>query len=233
MNDVTSQSSQIFTEALTFTSGGRQIGVQAWRARLPQAPAILVLHGAGVVDAGYQYIALLGQKIAAHGFHAFLVEYFDRTGTSYANDATIKTHSAAWLETIHDAVDFIAGQPSVDADAIGTLGYSLGGYLAVAHAARDERIRAVVELAGGIDAETAAGARRLPPMLIVHGREDARVSFRNAVELQGLCEKLHSPVQTLFLPGERHTLSPGAALVAVRQAMRFFDTHLKCSAAVC
>jgi len=199
---------------------------------LSQAPAILVLHGAGVVDSDYQYISTLGRKVAAHGFHAFLVEYFDRTGTSYANDPTIKTHSAAWLETIHDAVDFISAQPGVDAERIGTLGYSLGGYLAVAHAAQDERVHAVVELAGGIDAETAASVRRLPPLLIVHGREDARVSFRNALELQALCEKLHSPVQTLFLPGERHTLSPGAALVAVRQAMRFFDTHLKCGVAM-
>jgi dipeptidyl aminopeptidase/acylaminoacyl peptidase len=225
--------SQIKTEESAFTSGGRRIQVQAWRAELDHAPAILVLHGAGVVDAGYRYISELGLKIAAHGFHTFLVEYFDRTGTSYATDTTIRTHSAAWLETIHDAVDFIAAQPGVDAECIGTLGYSLGGYLAVAHAAQDDRIRAVVELAGGIDGETAAAARRLPPLLIVHGREDQRVSFCNAVELQGLCENLHSPVQTLFLPGERHTLSPGAALVAVRQAMRFFDTHLKGSAVTC
>ena len=78
--------------------------------------------------------------------------------------------------------------------------------------------------------KTAAAVRRLPPMLIVHGREDPRVSFHNAIELQSLCEKLRSPVQTLILPGERHTLSPGAALVTVRQAMRFFDAHLKCGA---
>jgi len=222
--------SQIETEDLVFTSDGKQIGVQAWRAPLDCAPAIIVLHGAGVVDAGYRYVSRLGQTVAAHGFHAFFVEYFDRTGTTYANDAVIKTHSQIWLETIHEAVDFVAAQPGVDADGIGMLGYSLGGFLAVAHTARDERIHAVVELAGGINAETAAAVRRLPPMLIVHGREDPRVSFHNAIELQSLCEKLRSPVQTLILPGERHTLSPGAALVAVCQAMRFFDEHLKCGA---
>jgi len=70
-------------------------------------------------------------------------------------------------------------------------------------------------------------------LLIVHGREDPRVSFSNALELQGLAERLGAPVQTLFLPGERHILSPGAALVAVRQAMRFFDAHLKGSVVMC
>lgn len=207
-----------------------------WEARGKEgvaAPAVLVLHGAGVVDAGYRYLSQLARRLAGHGFHVFMAEYFDRTGTTSATDTTIKTHAAVWLETIHDAVDFIAAQPGVEPEGIGTLGYSLGGYLAVAHAAQDERIRAVVELAGGIDAETAAGAHRLPPLLIVHGREDPRVSFSNALELQGLAERLEAPVQTLFLPGERHILSPGAALVAVRQAMRFFDAHLKSSAVMC
>jgi dipeptidyl aminopeptidase/acylaminoacyl peptidase len=230
---MTDAASQIATEELSFTSGGKRIGVQVWRGERAPAPAILVLHGAGGVDAGNRYVSHLARLVAAHGFQTFLVEYFDRTATAYATDATIKTHAPAWLETIHDTVDFIAAQPGVDAECIGTFGYSLGGYLAVAHAAQDERIRAVVELAGGIDAETAGAARRLPPLLIVHGREDQRVSFTNAVELQSLCEKLRTPVQTLFLPGERHLLSPGAALVAIQQALRFFDTHLKCGAVMC
>jgi len=222
----------ITNEDLSFTSGGRRIAVQAWRNDLPSSPAILVLHGAGGLDVGHRYIAQLARTVAPSGFHTFLVEYFDRTGTERASDAIIKTHAPAWLETIRDAVDFIAALPGVEADNIGAFGYSLGGYLAVALAAQDERIRAVVELAGGIDAETAAAATRLPPLLIVHGREDQRVSFNNAVELQALCEKLRSPVQTLFLPGERHLLSPGATLVAVRQALRFYDAHLKRSVAL-
>jgi dipeptidyl aminopeptidase/acylaminoacyl peptidase len=223
----------ITNEDLSFTSGGRRIAVQAWRNDLPSSPAIIVLHGAGGLDAGHRYIAQLARTVAPYGFHTFLVEYFDRTGTEYANEVTIKTHAPLWLETIHDAVDFIATQPGVDADNIGAFGYSLGGYLAVALAAQDERIRAVVELSGGIDAETATAARRLPPLLIVHGREDQRVAFSNAVELQAVCKKLRTPVQTLFLPGERHLLSPGAALVAVRQALRFYDAHLKHSAVLC
>ncbi|MEP6672696.1 MAG: dienelactone hydrolase family protein [Chthoniobacter sp.] len=222
----------ITNEDLSFISGGRRIAVQAWRNELPSSPAIVVLHGAGGMDAGHRYIAQLARTVAPYGFHTFLVEYFDRTGTEYANETTIKTHGPAWLETIHDAVDYIAALPGVDADCIGTFGYSLGGYLAVAHAAQDERIRAVVELAGGIDAETAASATRLPPLLIVHGREDQRVSINSGMELQRIAQKLRTPVQTLFLPGERHLLSPGATLVAVRQALLFYDAHLKHCAAL-
>ncbi|EDY17140.1 dienelactone hydrolase [Chthoniobacter flavus Ellin428] len=227
-------SARIQEEELSFTSGGRRIGIQAWRSQRAYSPAVLVLRGAGGADAGNRYISHMGRAVATQGFDTFLVEYFDRTGTTYATETLIKTNGPAWLETIHDAIDFLSSREDVDTEHIGMFGYSLGGYLAVAQAARDERVKAIVELAGGVDAETAAGVRRLPPMLIVHGREDQRVSFTNALELQSLCEKLHTPVQTLFLPGERHLLSAGAGLVAVRQALHFFDAHLRCSnAALC
>jgi len=221
-------SARIQEEELSFTSGGRRIGIQAWRSQRAYSPAVLVLHGAGGADAGNRYISHMGRAVATQGFDTFLLEYFDRTETTYATETLIKTNGPAWLETIQDAIDFLSSREDVDSEHIGMFGYSLGGYLAVAQAARDERIKAIVELAGGVDAETAASVRRLPPMLIVHGREDQRVSFTNALELQSLCEKLRTPVQTLFLPGERHLLSPGAGLVAVRQALHFFDAHLRC-----
>jgi dienelactone hydrolase len=225
---------RIQEEELSFKSGGKRVGIHAWRNPRPDTPAVIVLHGAGGADAGNRYISHMGRAVATQGFDTFLVEYFDRTGTTYATETLIKMNGPAWLETIHDAIDFLSSREDVDTEHIGIFGYSLGGYLAVAQAAQDERIKAIVELAGGVDAETAASVRRLPPMLIVHGREDQRVSFTNALELQSLCEKLRTPVQTLFLPGERHLLSPGAGLVAVRQALHFFDAHLRCgSEAVC
>lgn len=224
--------SRLKEEELSFNSGGKRIRIQGWRNAAPHTPAILVLHGAGGADAGNSYIGHMARSVAEQGFDTYMVEYFDRTGTTQASEALIKTNAPVWLDTIQEAIGFLSARENVDAEHIGLLGYSLGGYLAVAQAARDERVKAIVELAGGVDAETAANVRRLPPMLIVHGREDQRVSFSNALELQGLCEKLHAPVQTLFLPGERHLLSPGAALVAVRQALHFFDAHLR-SEAVC
>lgn len=229
MND----SAQITEEELSFGCGRKRIRIHAWRNRKPDTPAILVLHGAGGADAGNRYISHMARAVAEQGFDTFLLEYFDRTGTTHATETLIKTNAPIWLDTVHAAIDFLTARKDIDVEHIGLFGYSLGGYLAVAQAARDERVKAIVELAGGVDAETAANAHRLPPMLIVHGREDQRVSFSNALELQSLCEKLQTPVQTLFLPGERHLLSPGAALVAVRQALHFFDAHLRCGEAVC
>lgn len=65
-----------------------------------------------------------------------LLEYFDRTGTAYATETTIKTQAPAWRETISRRGGFHRRAAGVDAESIGAIGYSLGGFLAVALAAQ-------------------------------------------------------------------------------------------------
>jgi dienelactone hydrolase len=214
-------------EPLSFKSGGKNIRIHAFRSFTHEAPAILVLHGAGGVDAGNRYVSQLARAVAENGYHTYLVEYFDRTGTSYASEPVIRAKFGEWVETIHDAVTFIARQPGVQPKRIGTFGYSLGGYLAVAHAGRDERVRATVELAGGIDSGIASTIKRLPPVLIIHGREDQRVPFSRAVELERFINQLGSRVETQFYDNERHILTPVAALSAMARSLQFFQEHMK------
>src|SRR5215210_5203025 len=146
-NPITSRSAELIEGRETFLSGGRKIGVETFRpADAERSPAILVLHGSGGMDFGNAYVRQLAQLLAANGFATFLVHYFDRTGTSYAGDATIRKNFGTWLDTINDAVSFLSQQPHVDQGKIGVFGYSLGGYFALAQAARDPRIQAVVEL---------------------------------------------------------------------------------------
>src|SRR6266550_4596046 len=49
--------------------------------------------------------------------------------------------------------------------------------------------------------------KRLPPTLIIHGKEDQRVPFARAMELEALLKKLGTPLKTEFYPNERHILS--------------------------
>jgi carboxymethylenebutenolidase len=189
-------------------------------------PAVLVLHGAGGIDAGNKYVRQFGAAIAAHGVVALLIHYFDRTGTTYAGDATILCEFPVWLETIRDAVTYATKLPNVTPDRLGLVGYSLGGYLAMAHATQDERIRAVVELAGGIDADSAKNARRFPPVLVVHGKDDRRVPFERAKEVQRVWKQAGAEIETRFYPGEGHILSAGAALDALSAGLQFLGAHL-------
>jgi len=199
--------------------------MMAYRNATAGSPAILVLHGAGGVDSGNRYVGQLAKAVSDHGCHTFILEYFDRTGTIYATEPIIRSHYEEWLETIGDAVTFIIEEQGA-IERLGTFGYSLGGYLAVAHASRDERIGAVVELAGGIDPTVAASVARLPPLLIVHGRDDHRVPFKRAEELERFVRQLGSPVETEYLSNEQHILSPMAAIAALQRSLCFFKKHL-------
>ena len=80
---------EVRSERKTFQSGGRAITVDIFASRATASPAILVLHGAGGVDAGNKYVGQLAASVAARGYTTFLVEYFDRTGTTYASDEVI------------------------------------------------------------------------------------------------------------------------------------------------
>jgi dienelactone hydrolase len=221
----------LVTEDLSFESGGKTIGVAAFKLHSAQRlPAIIVLHGAGGIDSSNAYVRQIASVVAANGYATYLVEYFDRTATSYADDRTIHANAEMWLATLGDAVTFVSGQPGVAPARIGMFGYSLGGYLAVAHSARDPRVRAIVELAGGIEPDLAGQVRRLPPTLIIHGKEDRRVPFARAAELQSVLTRLGAHVETQYFPGESHILSPMAAFQAISRALQFFEAQLRGSA---
>ena len=167
------------TTDLTFTSGGVPVRMTAFAPAGAEArPAVLVVHGASGLNASNRYVRQVAEAWAAEGFVTLLVHYFDRTKTEYASETLIFQEFETWLTTISDAVSFAATLPGVDSARLGLVGYSLGGYFVVASAARDARIRAAVEIAGGIDGETELLAGKLPPLLLVHGEADRRVPFR-------------------------------------------------------
>jgi carboxymethylenebutenolidase len=130
-----------------FQSGGKEIRVETFGGNARRStPSVIVLHGATGVEFANRFIANLAESIAAQGFVVHLVHYFDRTGTSYADDATIKRSSADWLQAINDATTFVQRQRP--RSAIGFFGYSLGGYLAAAETVQNKNIGAAVILAG-------------------------------------------------------------------------------------
>ena len=208
-------------------SGERRINVEAFQpAGQGSHPAVLVLHGAGGIDTSNAYVRQMAAILAAQGCGTFLVHYFDRTGHTWANDATIHENFQLWLDTLKDAVEFIADQPGVDESRIGCFGYSLGAYLALALASEEPRIHAVVEMAGGIENGSADTIVRLPPTLILHGSEDKRVPVSSAYGIKRVLQKLGVPYEMRVYPGEGHILRWPALSDAVMRGLDFLQRHL-------
>jgi carboxymethylenebutenolidase len=106
------------------------------------------------------------------------------------------------------------------------MGISLGASLALAAAAEDARIRALVDYFGPVPEGLAAHARRLPPMLILHGEADPIVPVSHARTLESLLKRLGVPHETAIYPGQGHGFYGAAQADAGRRVGRFLARHL-------
>lgn len=166
---------------LTFESGGRIIRLDAYLPEVLAAPlpAVVALHGAGGNVAGMERYA---SALAAQGFAVHVLHFFDRTGTESADKPTILRNFPVWMKTLWDAISFVETLPQVDRERIALLGFSLGAYLSLANSAIDPRVKVVVEFFGGMPKEMNLFMRRLCPVLILHGENDANGAGRRGVQ---------------------------------------------------
>jgi carboxymethylenebutenolidase len=241
---------------VTFVSGGRP--VKAWRFDPPAAgvtPALLLLHGSdGPESVSKDVYCTVARRLASQGYVVFLVHYFDRTDDNRQvvqemqasvreqptgagarrQGARQRQHFEAWVTAVTDATAHIRKQPGVDGERVGIVGLSLGAYLAVAVAAREDlRIGAVVELFGGLPRELRAGLRHLPPVLIVHGDQDEVVPVREAYDLRNLLAARDLPAEVKIYPDVGHLFKGtngairwDALLDAERRSLAFLRQHL-------
>jgi len=223
----------VITENSTqFESGGRQITVERYEPGTPgQHPALLILHGREGLQGGGFIYRMLAAELAQHGYAAYVVGYYDRTGTrfSLSPETEAETHRRnfeAWMGAIQDALGWVGRQPGVDPARLGLVGVSLGAYLALSVAALDTRVRAVVELFGGLPDELADRLESMPPILILHGEADRTVPVSEARKLEQLLKERGFPHEAKIYPGQGHGFN-GTVLFDVRErALAFLGKYL-------
>jgi len=210
-----------------FISGGRPIKVEVFAPESAgRVPAVLVLYGSGGALVGKGEMVRLCRELSRTGHVAMLVHYFNRTGSLWSTDEKNDRLWPVWADTVKDAVTFAAAHPQVDPDAIGLFGYSLGGFLAVEEATRNPRVRAVAELAGGLFAGRKPAVRRMPPVLVLHGREDQRVPVKQAFAIAQAARETGTRPTVKIYEGEGHALSSAALQDAMTRTREFFRRTL-------
>ena len=209
-----------------FVSGGRTVAMERFDAPGGgRRPAVLLLHGADGMTYGDRY-RMGARVLASAGYHVFLPHYFDRTGERRASYATIGSNFGAWSETVLDALNAVAGEPGVDPRRLGLLGTSLGGALGLAVAADDRRVRALADYFGFLPESVAAGARRLPPTLVLHGARDSIVPVSNAYAIEALLKRLGVPHEVHVYPDQAHGFAGAAQFDAAQRTAAFFGRHI-------
>lgn len=212
----------------TYASGTAAIAIDQFEPQTGSAhPALLVLHGSGGAASYWmeQFAPVLNQFGAA----VYAPHYFGKTGTTRATTEIILDgrHFIAWLKAIEDALDYIVKRSQVDATRIGVLGVSLGGYLAVALGIEERRVRAVVEVSGGVPLGWEDRLQSsMAPTLVLHGAEDRVVPVSEAHKLQKLLTERHVKHEVEIFPNETHWFSLGARLQLLLRCGEFLGKYL-------
>ncbi len=220
--------SGIHESKTSYLSSGKKIVVETFLpADANRHPAVVVLYGSGGLLHGKGDMDAFARQLAQRGMAAYMIHYFDRTGTFIAGDKSIAADSEVWQATVKDGIDFISQQPQVRPGAIGMYGYSLGAFLTVGAASTDPRIGVAAELSGGLFDRLNGHMQRCPPLLILHGRNDQRVNPKYADQLLQAAQRLHAHPTVHLYQGEGHALSPSAAADASARALNFLQQHLR------
>jgi carboxymethylenebutenolidase len=198
----------------TFSSSPVEIRMQQFEPQTGlRHPALVILHGSG--GAVSFWLNRLAPRLLDAGVAAYAPHYFDKTGTERATAEMIfdGRHFHQWLNAVEDAVGYVAARPAVDSNRIGVLGISLGGFLAVALATQDSRVRALVEVSGGVPHGWESRiTSAMPATLALHGAQDSVVPVSEALKLQQLLAEQRVPNQVEILPGEGHWFSSAAQM---------------------
>ncbi len=203
---------------------GREIRVDLFDpAESGPASMVLLFHGIGGLLGDGALMRRAARALAAEGFRAGIVHYFNATGTLFATHTHVRDHAGDWKSAIAD----VSRHYFETHGPVGLLGYSLGGFLSVHAAMETSGIGAVAVLSGGLLAEHEHHTpSHLPPLLVLHGSLDAKIPPERAEALQGLGRRAGARVESIFFPGEGHTFAARAERDALACAARFFAARL-------
>lgn len=236
---------------VTFPSGGHDIPGErcdpAASTRQAPRPAAVILGGC----ADYERDDLLFERgvasaLAGAGVTALIVDYHAAAPPpepeTYCQPSP-ETLAAvpAMLSAVTDAAAWLRADPHVDDDAIGAVGYSLGGlWAAYAHlgdvdlaSVPPASFNAIAMLAAPMlpDALDAARAGRMPPLYLLHGEVDDVVSVDDSTQLVEAAQAGGTAATLVVVPAMDHGWSEPHAGVerdaAIADVTTFFSTRLQ------
>ncbi len=183
-------------------------------------PGVILLPGAGGWGSGQRY-SQLARLLADSGFAALAIDYFAVTGRDNSRaDALLMWPD--WEATVRNAVAWLHASPATSGKPIGLVGFSRGGFLAVAVAGGLPDVKAVVDYYGGGGSGSTSveqQVKNLPPLLILHGDADSIVPVQIAYQLRDAAWAAHRKVEVHIYRGAPHGFNaPGTPYYAEKAA---------------
>lgn len=219
---------------------GSEGPVALTRYAAPQAgkrPAVVVLHGSRGFELrplAYQHYA---DALTEAGIDVYLARYYgpadaealQKLGTAEKREAYEDGRYDIWADRVSSTVTSILTRPE-SSGRLGLLGFSLGGFVAAATAARDEHVAALAVLYGGMPQKMTPHVKRMPPLLELHGDADRNVPLANGVALVKLARSVGAEADQITYPGKLHGFDfserDPATADAIAHVVGFFKNRL-------
>jgi predicted phosphoribosyltransferase/pimeloyl-ACP methyl ester carboxylesterase len=179
-------------------------------------PIVVIAHGWGSNKASARNQAI-ADALTAAGIGAFLLDF---SGHGESEGTADHVTLADLADDLRDAIDLL--ERRADVGAIGLAGSSSGAAVALAVAATDARVRALVLRAPSVATRQADAARVTAPTLLVQGEEDPLAERARRLAERFVCEH-----RVCVVPQAGHLFDePGTLEIAVRETVRWFRRWL-------
>ena len=205
--------------------------------RTGKRPSVFLLHGSRGFELKLRAYERYADALTERGIDAYLLHYYTEAdirtlgtlGTKERREAYETERYPAWIERVSSALTATLARGN-SSDRLGLLGFSLGGFVASATATRDERVSALAVLYGGMPDKFVADAKRMPPLIELHGDKDHNVPLASGEALVKLTKAVGAPGEQVKYAGKGHGFdfadNDPATNDAVERVCRFFQAHL-------
>lgn len=197
-------------------------------------PGVVVIHEAYGLNENIREIA---QRFADAGYAALAIDLFSN-GNRLVCLARLFWGSftnAFDHVGIHDlkaALSYLAARPDVDANALGAVGYCLGGGLAIAWACTDDRLKAIAPYYGMNPRPLDAVARACP---VVGSYPEKDFTAGAARKLDAALQehdvahdiKIYPDAKHSFFNDQSRSYDAAAAQDSWERTLAFFETHVR------
>lgn len=188
-------------------------------------PCVFLLDAGKRLAGAVPMYAAYARALAKAGYNVYQIRYRTQAG-----DGAASTDPEAWSGVVGAVISQLSDAPNADPTRLGLLGFGQGADVAVAVAAGDPDVGAVVALSGGMPASVPGGLGRLPPTLILHGATDHAVPLSQAQKLADALSASGSRYDMVVYPGVGHDFSArlksSAGRKALRRTVQFFNDNL-------
>jgi dipeptidyl aminopeptidase/acylaminoacyl peptidase len=237
---------------VTLAGSGVTLGGILFRPSTAKAlPAIIVLHGwAQPGVAGAPRVEGAARQLSEHGYVALALSMRGWPPSGGQDDCGMRQP-----EDVVKAADWLASVPGVDSEAIGILGFSLGGQVALLAGAQSDRIQAIAAYYPVTDIQrwrvttSSSGIRDVyipqvcgkgisnspvnsvtkirAPVLLIHGDRDTLVPTEQSLRMRAALQKANRYVELLVIAGGDHGFTEKQNEEAWSMVKQFFDEQLK------